>query len=68
MLDISGLSYVWNPQNVLNKFDIKVFIKQIVHDQFIYRVGIGVKRLIHQSELRTYCSPFSRKNFLFFTL
>ena len=68
MLDISGLSYVWNPQNVLNKFDIKVFIKQIVHDQFIYRVGIGVKPLIHQSELRTYCSPFSRKKFFFFSL
>jgi len=34
-LDNSGLSYVWNSQNVLNKLDIKVFIKQILHDQFI---------------------------------
>ena len=35
ILDNSGLSYVWNSQNVLNKLDIKMFIKQILHDQFI---------------------------------
>ena len=29
------LSYVWNSQNVLNKLDIKVFIKQISHNQCI---------------------------------
>jgi len=36
ILGNSGLGYVWNSQNVLNKFDIKMFIKQILHDQCIH--------------------------------
>ena len=37
ILDHTGLSFVWNNQNVLDKNYIKLYIKQILCDQFIQK-------------------------------
>ena len=37
ILDNTGLSYIWNNQIVLSKMDIKMYVKQILQDQFIQK-------------------------------
>ena len=37
ILDNAGLSYVWNNHIVLSKMDIKMYVKQILQDQFIQK-------------------------------